>query len=101
MSPNDRVPTDEEALEELVDDYGIDLLLEAIAEICHHKAEYLRINEHDGRSAKVWDLRGRSLTALASKAAFFASVQEAHGLFRRQSKFIRPGSPSLPEDDSS
>ena len=42
-------------LEQLIDNNDIDSVLDAMADICHAKAEHVRENWQDKGTAKFWD----------------------------------------------
>lgn len=54
-----------EALEVLVDRDGLRAVVDALAEVCRHKAEHLRDNCQDVASARIWDDFACKLESLA------------------------------------
>jgi hypothetical protein len=44
-----------ETLEQYIDMHGLDFVLQGLADICDEKAEHLRGNWQDERSARHWD----------------------------------------------
>ena len=45
-------------LEELVDQHGLDRVVEMLADICADKADHLRSNWQDDATARAWDTNG-------------------------------------------
>jgi hypothetical protein len=54
-----------ETLERLVDENGLAVVLEALAAICHEKAEHVQSNWQDTGLAKCWKSAGRRVEAVA------------------------------------
>lgn len=52
-------------LERMVDAYGLEGVLYALADICVEKADHLRSNWQDERTAKYWDKRVVRVTRTA------------------------------------
>jgi hypothetical protein len=44
-----------ETLEQYIDMHGLDFVLAGLASVCREKAEHLRSNWQDERSAKQWE----------------------------------------------
>lgn len=60
--------TEREALskvEEIVDALGLSVVLATMGTVCAEKAEHLRANWQDNRTANVWARAGRSIDKLA------------------------------------
>jgi hypothetical protein len=55
-----------EALEKLVDASTLATVLEALAEVCHEKAEHLRVNWQDSGMAVAWTRAGNRIQATAN-----------------------------------
>ena len=56
---------DMEALEAMIDSYDLSMVLAAMVEICHGKAEHLRNNWQDDESAKHWESSATRIDAVA------------------------------------
>lgn len=54
-----------EALEAMVDSATLAEVLEALADICHEKADHLRVNWQDSGMAVVWDRAGGRVQTLS------------------------------------
>lgn len=56
-----------DALEAFIDRYSLAIVLEAIADVCQDKAEYLRTNWQDEPMSRDWDIAARKvqMTAIA------------------------------------
>jgi hypothetical protein len=52
-------------IEEIVDVLGLSVMLANLGGVCAEKADHLRCNWQDARSAKVWDRAGRMIDRLA------------------------------------
>jgi hypothetical protein len=59
--------TDAVELENMVDQYGLGNVLEALVTICHGKAEHLRSNWQDPNTARVWERAARLIETPAGK----------------------------------
>ena len=57
----------QDELEQLLDKTTLATVIELLANICILKAEHLRTNWQDDKTAKCWDQDGLKLTKLASK----------------------------------
>lgn len=70
--PRDIVPADATALahavEHLIDLHGVAEVLNAVAQVCSEKAEHLRANWQDTRSAKAWDKASVRVSNLVATA---------------------------------
>lgn len=55
-------------LEALVDRMSLSVVLEALAEICHEKAEHLRSEWQDSMTASWWDDKGNRIERVRGKA---------------------------------
>jgi len=51
----------EEEIESIIDHKGIAAMLNAMANICHEKAQHIRENWQDDETAKVWDKNGSKI----------------------------------------
>lgn len=60
-------PQEKYELEEMIDGTSVGQLLEAIADICHEKAEHVATNWQDYDLEKLWTRCGTKISALASK----------------------------------
>lgn len=60
-------PEDLRALEALIDRYTVSGTLEAVAEICHEKAEHIASNWQDVRTAKTWTAVALKINTLSQK----------------------------------
>ncbi len=57
-------------LEHMIDQCGLDEVINTLADICFGKAEHLRSNWQDANTAKLWDLAGVCINAtLADRKA--------------------------------
>jgi hypothetical protein len=54
-------------LEQAIDTIGLPQVLEHLANICYGKAEHLRENWQDEKSAKLWDKNANQLEKLSPK----------------------------------
>jgi hypothetical protein len=55
-------------LENMVDAYGLAAMLETLAEIAGEKAEHIRVNWQDEKTAKLWETVGSKLWSAAGTA---------------------------------
>lgn len=55
-------------LEALVDRMSLSVVLEALAEVCHEKAEHLRSEWQDSLTASWWDDKGNRIERVRGKA---------------------------------
>lgn len=56
---------DMEHLERMIDAYGLETVLYALGDICIEKAEHIRSNWQDERTAKYWGKRSIRITRTA------------------------------------
>jgi hypothetical protein len=56
-------------LEMLVDQHGLATVMNALAEVCHHKAHHLGGNWQDHNAAENWTTVANLITALANKVS--------------------------------
>jgi hypothetical protein len=57
-------------LESLVDQAGLQVVLDALTEICSKKAEHIEINYQDHKQAEIWRKAGWAIrNFMASKSA--------------------------------
>ncbi len=56
-------------LETLIDNCGLDNLIEAISDICTGKAEHLRSNWQDDSTAKTWEQAARYMLKVAASVS--------------------------------
>ena len=56
-------------IEEMIDRSGLQHVLELIAMICNGKADHLRENWQDARTARVWERAGQTVEKAAQSAA--------------------------------
>ena len=63
----DRIINLEVELEELIDTYNVETVLDAIAGICGEKADHIRASYDDRALARVWSDAGTRISRLASK----------------------------------
>jgi hypothetical protein len=61
--------TDIFTLETLVDNLGLDHVLDALATVCFEKAGHLESNWQDSASARLWRRAGKSIDTLTNKPA--------------------------------
>jgi hypothetical protein len=54
-----------EALERMIDQHGLTLLVSTLGVICSEKADHIRENWQDRTTAKVWDADGHTLDRAA------------------------------------
>lgn len=54
-------------LEQIVDVFSVEAVLEALAEICQDKAEHIRLNWQDTSLSQVWERGGNSLSGFYAK----------------------------------
>lgn len=54
----------DDKLEKLIDQYGLNAVLESIARICAEKADHIRSSYSDDDLAEVWDEAGEALNDL-------------------------------------
>lgn len=47
--------TMEQALESMVDCYGIDTVIDALSSVCYDKADHLQCNWQDSATTEYWD----------------------------------------------
>jgi hypothetical protein len=57
-------------LETAIDAAGLGMVLEILAGICNEKADHLRSNWQDERTAREWDRNARHLLQAARKVVF-------------------------------
>lgn len=58
-----------DALEQIIDGSTIHQVIEALAEICHEKADHIRHTWQDRVTAAPWDRAGNALSQAAKKTA--------------------------------
>lgn len=54
-------------LEDLVDQHGLESILESLADICYAKSEHVASNWQDRVLAAKWDSNGRKINSLAAR----------------------------------
>ena len=54
-------------LEQWIDSIGLRAVLELLSEVCHEKADHLRVNWQDESAAKGWERDARRIEACAGK----------------------------------
>jgi hypothetical protein len=57
--------TGKDTLEMLVDKYGLNVVLEMLADVLGEKAEHVAVNWQDTVTAKLWDRTARQVQRLA------------------------------------
>ena len=58
-------------VEEMVNELGVDGILEMISEVCYEKAQHVRENWQDEVLAKQWDKLGSIVDSCSAKAGKF------------------------------
>ena len=58
-----------EQLEKILDGCALDTMIYMLSEICYFKAEHLKCNWQDKRSAKLWNRAGRYLDSVSQNIA--------------------------------
>jgi hypothetical protein len=58
---------DSQDLEALVDEHGLSGVVDALAEICHAKADHLAIDWGDEQAAHTWTADAKQLERLSGK----------------------------------
>lgn len=67
--------TDKDAIEELIDAYGLESVLNAIGDICAEKAEHIRSNWQDSVTARPWHLIAARLWRETARAHSFSPAR--------------------------
>lgn len=74
-------------LEQLVDDYGLQIVLETLAGVCALKTEHLEENWNDARGGELWERARKRIAAMADTDAIELVQREygpTHGPTRRK-----------------
>ncbi len=58
-----------ETLEAMIDKHGLCHVLIGLSCVCGEKAEHLRVNWQDSKSARLWDADSKKLETLARNVA--------------------------------
>lgn len=61
---------DKDALESLIDAYGVREVMQELATLCFEKSEHIQSNWQDKLLASVWAQRGHKINALQLRATF-------------------------------
>lgn len=65
----------QEVLERCVDRTSLKIVLDALADICHEKAEHVRVNWQDATLGSAWESAGKRVgTCAASRAVDIVSI---------------------------
>lgn len=56
-----------DALEQLIDQHGLETVLDLLADVCHEKADHLRTTWQDRNAARMWDRDAMRLQKIAHK----------------------------------
>jgi hypothetical protein len=62
-------PTVTERLEAMIDKHGLAHVLVGLVCVCDEKAEHLRVNWQDSKSARCWESDARKIEKIADKVS--------------------------------
>lgn len=68
MSDASQVQQRRDAIEQLIDIHTLEVVLGDLIDVCGAKAEHLRVNWQDDRSAAAWDAMADRLSTAAARA---------------------------------
>lgn len=54
-------------LEDLIDRHGLDMVLQALEDICYEKAEHLKSNWQDQPAASLWEKDAKTISQANNK----------------------------------
>lgn len=60
---------DADAIEVMIDRFGLDAVLETVADIAREKADHIRVNWQDSINARSWDRIANRIDPIAAAAA--------------------------------
>jgi len=66
---------DKRPLEDMIDTYGLEAVLDALGEICDEKAEHIRSNWQDSVTARPWNLIAARLWRETARAHSFSPAR--------------------------